>query len=370
MKIIFTGGGTMGHILPIVAVVREIRKIYPGPDIKLYYIGPRHDYGSVLMQEANVKIHNILTGKIRRYFDVRNFIDILKVPVGILQSFCLLFWLSPDLVFSKGGYGSFPLSFAAFILRVPIILQESDFHAGLAAKIISRFASQIFTSFPGTEYFPKDKTMCLGNPIRKDLLNGSKEKAKTMFNLMGDKPMLLILGGSLGAQSINNLILEILQGLLKNFEILHQTGQANIKIVEMEAKAYLNEKTAPYYHSLPFFNEEQLKNALSVADFIISRAGAGALFEIAAVKKPSLLIPLPNSAQDHQVKNAYRLAEAGAAEIVEEQNLKPNFFLQRLESIALNPRITEAMSKNAGEFAKPEAAHQIANFIIEFLSLN
>lgn len=371
MKIVFTGGGTLGHILPSVSVVRELRRAYPNPSLKIYYLSPKHEYGEVLLAEEKVQIKRIISGKIRRYFDWQNILDIFKIPLGVFQALWHLFFLAPDLVFSSSGYGAFPVSLAAFLLRIPLILQESDIMPGLCSKISSRFAFQVFTSFVETKYFPKEKTIFLGNPVRRELFeNGSKQKAKELFSLQADKPLLLILGGSQGSKSINNLMLEILPELLKNFEILHQTGPNNIKQVATEGLAFLNEKTKPYYHVLPFLNEEQQKHALFAADLIISRAGSGALFEIAAAKKPSILVPLPNSAQDHQVKNGYVFAEAGACEVIEEQNLKPNFFLQRLGLMVSDRETMAKMAENAGYFAKPEAGRQIANFILEYLALN
>ena len=369
MKIVFTGGGTMGHIFPLVSVARELKLAFPNPNLKLNYFGPKHPKGDAFLEDEGVKIKHILAGKIRRYFDLKNFIDFFKTPIGILQAFCLLFFKWPDLIISTGGYGSFPVCLAGFLLRVPIILLEADVEPGLASKTIAKFSSQIFTAFPDTLYFSKQKTICLGNPIRRSLLEGSVQKAKMLFNLKGDKPVLLILGGSLGSRNINNLILEILLNLIKNFEIIHQAGEEKFGVVEMEAKAYLKDKQLLEYHCLPFLNEEQLKQGLSVADFVISRAGSGALFELASTGKPSLLIPLPNSAQNHQVKNAYKLADHGAAYVVEEENLKPNFFLQRFENIALNEETKKIMRQNALKFARPEAGFKIAKFVLEFLGL-
>ncbi len=370
MKIIFTGGGTMGHIFPIIAVIRELRNLYPGDNLNLYYIGPKHAYGEILLREENVKIKKIVSGKIRRYFSFLNFIDMFKVPIGIIQSIFWVFVLAPDIVFSKGGYGSFPVSFACGFLRTPLILQESDIIPGLTSKLISKWALEIFTSFPETEYFNKEKVTFTGNPIRMKVLEGSIEKAKQFLNLKKDRPIILILGGSQGSQTINNLILEILPQLIKKFEIIHQTGSLNQKKVLGEAKAILKKEDFEYYHPFPFLNEEQLSLSLKSCDFIISRAGSGALFEIASLGKPSILIPLSKSAQDHQKKNAYAFFEKGASEVIEEQNLKPNFFLQKIESLIQNKETLEIMAQNAKTFSKPKAAKKIASYLLEYLSLD
>ena len=370
MKIVFTGGGTLGHIFPSIAVIREMRDIYPGSDLKLSYIGPKHNYGELLFKEQNVEVRRILSGKIRRYFSFKNLLDVFKVPIGFIQSLFWLFIIAPDIVFSKGGYGSFPVAVACFFLRVPLVLQESDIVPGLASKITSKWASEIFTSFSNTEYFPKDKVICVGNPVRKELLEGTIEKAKELFKLKGEKPVILILGGSQGSARINNLMIEILPELLKSFEIIHQTGRHKHLTIERESKALLSKESMSIYHLLPFLNEEQLKQALAVSDLVISRAGSGALFEIASSKKPAILIPLSNSAQDHQKKNAYAFAEAGGGEVVEEQNLKPNFFLQKLQSLFSNKESLKIISQNSSNFSKPLAAKKIANYLIEYLSLN
>lgn len=367
MKIVFTGGGTAGHIFPILAIIRELRNIYPGADLKIFYAGPENKHGAVLLSQENVKVKNILCGKFRRYASLKNIPDFFKALFGIFQSIFWLFFTAPDIIFSKGGYGSLPIAFGAGFLRIPFILQESDIVPGLTSKITSKWALEIFTSFRDTEYFPKSKTTCLGNPIRLVLLGGSKEEAKKIFHL-SDRPLLLILGGSQGAQSINQLIIEVLPELLNNFEIIHQTGIANQKQVQAEADIILTKEQLAFYHSFAFLNETQLKHSLAACDLVISRAGAGAIFEIAAAKKPMILIPLLGSAQDHQAKNAYKLSELGAAEVIEEQNLKPHLFLQRLNLLFDSPENLAAMSESAAAFSRPKATTIIANYLNEYLS--
>lgn len=368
MKIVFTGGGTAGHIFPIVAVMREMRKIHPGGDLKLFYIGEKHEQGFLLLSEESVKVKTILTGKLRRYFSFKTVLDLFKIPIGIFQALFWLFILAPDLVFSKGGYASFPVAMAARVLGIPLFLQESDAVPGLASKITVRGATEVFTSFPKTEYFPKEKIICVGNPIRTNLLEGSKEDAKAIFKLQGNKPLILVMGGSQGAQSINNLIIEILAELTTDYEIVHQTGERNYQEAKAAGELVLKEELKKYYHPLPFLNEGQLKHILAACDFVVSRAGSGALFEIAAAKRPALLIPLPRAAQNHQVKNAYQFAEAGAGEVIEEENLTPHFFLAKLKSLLSRPDVLEAMSENSAIFARPKAAQIIANYLLECLS--
>jgi len=375
MKILFTGGGTAGHLLPIIAVSREIRRIYLKKEaLEFYYIGPKDDFGEILLSQEGIKIKCILTGKIRRYLDLKSFfqnlVDILfKIPIGTLQAFFYIFFLAPDLVFSKGGYGSLPAIFAGFILGVPIFLHESDVSPGLANRIASRFASEIFVSFPAREieYFPIKKMVSVGNPIRKEILEGSKKEAKKLFKLSGEKPVILILGGSQGAARINDLVLNILNEILENFELIHQCGEKNYKQIKAESKVVIKKDLEKYYHLFAFLREEEMKQALAIADVIVSRAGSG-IFEIAACGKPSILIPLPEAAQDHQIKNAYSYAKNGACLVLEEANLTPHFFLEKLKYLSSHPDELEKMAKRAKEFSKPEAARIIAEYIVNFSS--
>lgn len=371
MKIFFTGGGTGGHIFPIIAIAREIRKILPPQKVKLYFIGPKDNFSNNLSQEG-IKPIFILSGKLRRYADpvslLRNFFDIfIKIPLGIIQSFIYILFFGPDLIFSKGGFGSFPAIIAAKFLFVPIFLHESDSVPGLANRILARLATEIFVSFPGTPYFPSKKVVLVGNPIRTELTEGKYEEAKSFFGLSGLKPVILILGGSQGAQRINDKILEVLPGLLKNFEAIHQCGEKNFESVRAEAAVMVNKEALKFYHPFPFLEEKELKLAYAAADFIISRAGSGVIFEIAALGKPSILIPLPESAQEHQVRNAYIFAKNGASFVIEEENFTSHFFLERIKYFFEDPKKMEKMKNAAKEFSRPKAAKIIAEYIKTFL---
>lgn len=368
MEIVFTGGGTGGHIFPILAIVREMRKIYDKQDLKIFYIGPKDGHGLDLLNQENIIIKRILAGKLRRYFSFKNLIDIFKVPIGILQSFFYLFFLAPDLVVSKGGYGSFPVVMAARILHTPIILHESDITPGLVSRKTSKWTAEIFTSFPDTEFFPKKKIINIGNAIRKNVLNGSEKAAKSIFGLMANKPLILILGGSQGSQKINDTILSILPEMLQNFEIIHQIGKKNFSQVKNESNTILSPFLRKYYHAFSFLNEKEYKNALCACSMVIARAGAGTIFEIAANKKASILIPLPSSAQNHQIKNAYAYAKTGSCHVLEEENLRPHFFLEKLKYLFSRPQDLKEMSINAEKFSRPRAAEMISSYILEYLS--
>lgn len=371
MRILFTGGGTAGHIFPIIAIVREIKKAYPQGDIQFFYLGPKDKFASSSLSQEGIVMKTILAGKIRRYFSFKNIIDILfKFPIGIIQSFFHIFVISPDLIFSKGGYGSLPAVISGKLLLTPIFLHESDISPGLANRIAGRLSLEIFTSFPieKIEYFPAKKIISVGNPVRKEILKASPEESKKLFKLAGGKPVVLILGGSQGAQKINDRILLVLSDLLENFEIIHQTGQANVEQVRREAEVVVSKDLKKYYHPFSFLDEEELSSAYQAANLIISRAGAGSIFEIAAVGKPSILVPLPGSAQEHQLKNAYAFAENGAAIVMEEANFTPHFLLERLKYLFSRPEKLKEMAEKAKEFSKPEAARVIAEYVITYLT--
>jgi UDP-N-acetylglucosamine--N-acetylmuramyl-(pentapeptide) pyrophosphoryl-undecaprenol N-acetylglucosamine transferase len=380
MKVVFTGGGTGGHIFPIIAIIRELKRNYPPSlkDLRIFYLGPKDGFGKNLLQKEGVIVKTVLSGKLRRYFTIadafRNFIDLFfRIPIGFLQAFWHLYIIAPEIIFSKGGYGSLPVIFAGWVLRIPIFLHESDSVPGLANKIASRFAAEVFTAFSvgKTEYFPKEKMLVVGNPIRQEILQGSEKEGKKLFNLTEEKPVLLVLGGSQGAQKINDVVLKALPELLKGFEVIHQCGEKNYQEVLNQVNLILEkeENLKKYYHLYGFLDEDLLKHAYKVAHLVISRAGSGAIFEITANGLPSILIPLPGAAQNHQRKNAYICEDAGAASVIEESNFQPYFLMEKLRYLFSRPEKLSEMSIRAKEFALPKSANIIAQYIIEYLKL-
>lgn len=370
MKVLFTGGGTAGHIFPIIAIIRQMKKNYPYGGFEFFYLGPKDNFIKDLLKKEDVEIKTVFAGKFRRYFSFKTLIDIFKLPIGIIQSFYYIFVISPDIIFSKGGYGSVPTAISGKILNVPIFLHESDIAPGLANKIVSKFAIEIFIAFSisETEYFPDHKKLCVGSPILSEITEGSKTEAKKTFNLKGDNPVLLILGGSQGAKKINDTILANLPAILEDFEVIHQVGKKNFEQVKKEAKVILTEKLSEDYCPISFLAEKELADAYAIADLVISRAGAGSIFEIAANGKPSILIPLANSAQNHQVRNAYAYNERGACLVIEEPNFKPHFILERIKYLFDRPEKMKEMSKRAKEFSRPDAARIVADYLVTYLT--
>ena len=367
MKILFTGGGSGGHIYPLVAIAREICRLYSKENLEIYYVGPKDELGQILLRQEGFIIKTIISGKLRRYFSLQNIIDILfKIPIGFIQSIFLLMAIRPQLVFSKGGSGSFVVAYSAKLFRIPLFLHESDVVPGLSNQKASKWAKKVFASFPNTEYFDPKKAILTGNPIRKELLEGGKETAGQLFNLTFSKPVILFMGASQGAVPINDFVLMVLNELLRDYEVIHVAGRKNVEQVKKEAEVIINKDLKKYYHLEAFLNETKAKHALAVADLFVSRAGSSSIFEIAALGKPSILIPLPNSAGDHQAKNAYSYAQEGGCVVLEQANLTPNLFFENVKFLLQNPEKLKSMKESALTFAKPLAARAIAREILEF----
>ena len=368
MKILFAGGGTWGHLFPIIAVARELQRLHTQDDLELFYLGPKDENAKLILKQEGIKASYILAGKLRRYFSFQNILDALfNIPISFLQSFYLLLINRPHIIFSKGGTGSLPVTFAARLLIIPVFLHESDIVPGLSNRITSKWAKKVFVSFEKTEYFDLSKVIVTGTPIKKELLEGEKASAKELFNLTSEKPVLLFLGGSQGAESINNFVMILLADLLKEYEVIHVCGKRNYNQLVVALPAFLEKEWEPYYHLYASLTEIELKHAYAATDLIISRAGSASIFEIAGAGKPCVLIPLPSSAGDHQSKNAYEYAKNGAAIIIEQENLIPNFFIGKINYIVSSPTVKEEMRQAALNFAKPLAAKQIAREILQYL---
>lgn len=374
-KIVFTGGGTGGHLYPLISIIRELKKLsLDSSGLVLYFIGPAHPDLKLLEKEGLI-VKVIRSGKLRRYFTlkalIQNFLDLfVNLPLGTFQSYKILKQINPNLIFSKGGYGSIPVIFAAKILKVPLFVHESDKIASLSTKIASKFAKKIFVSFPHTQGVPKEKSVFVGNPIRKETIGGKKEEGYKLFNIVGKRPIIFIVGGSQGAQRINEVIINALPKLLEMFEIIHQCGKKNEKLIKQSLPLLISPEEEKYYHLFGFLNEEQLKNAYAVADLVISRAGAGAIFEIAANGKPSILVPLPESAQNHQRANAYYYAKFGGAKVIEEESFTPHFLIEVLREMFSKPKRLMQMGQLAKKFIKKDASKIIAKQLLDFLDAN
>jgi UDP-N-acetylglucosamine--N-acetylmuramyl-(pentapeptide) pyrophosphoryl-undecaprenol N-acetylglucosamine transferase len=363
MRILFTGGGTGGHIFPIIAIRSAFAEATAnGEGFEFYYLGS-DSFARENLRDIKAKF--ISAGKFRRYFDPLFLIELTKTIIGIIQSFWHLFRWMPDVVFSKGGYGSFPVVFVAWIYRIPIVIHDSDAVPGLANKKMAKFAKRIILSFENSKKYFKakhqNKIIVIGNPVRKGLLDGDKNKARELFQIQTNKPIILILGGSQGAQKINEIITNFLPRILEIAEVIHACGQNNFTELRK------NTLESPDYHLYPFLDAEQLKNAYAAADLIINRAGAGSVFEIATLGKPSILIPLPSAAADHQRENAFEFSKISGAIVLDQENLTPNILLEQISNLLSNPQKLSEMSQKAKSFYNPQTAELIRDEILKLV---
>lgn len=367
MKIFLAGGGSGGHFYPIIAVAKALQDLSEeerllAPEITL---ASDFNYDPSTLQLYNIKFKKISAGKIRRYFSLLNIIDLFKTFIGTIKSIFVIYSNMPDVVFGKGGFASFPILLAARIFGIPIIIHESDSVPGKVNKWASKFAKKIAISFPEVaKYFPPKKTALTGLPIRKSILGSNKAEAIEVFGLEPNVPTILIVGGSQGAQKINDVVIDALNDLVKSYQIIHQCGKKNEKEVQGRTGVVLeNSPLKNRYHLYPYLNDSLLRNASAVADLVISR-GSSSIHEIALWGLPSIVIPIKNSAQNHQNENAYNYSRLGAAEVIEEINLSPHVFLSEIQRIMQDKNRQETMRASAKKFAKPDAARKIAQEIL------
>ena len=368
MRIVFTGGGSGGHFFPIIAIIKELKRIAEEEriiDCELFYLGP-DTFGKDLLREEGITTIPIESGKIRTYFSFRNVLDVFKTGVSILRALWNIFLIMPDVIFSKGGYGAFPAVIAAAVFRIPLIIHESDTIPGRVNQFAARFADRIGITFASSaEFFPKEKTALIGFPIRTRILGAPTEEAKEAFDIFSDRPVVGCIGASQGSEKLNDAILEILKELTDEFEVVHQTGTASFKTAKEEGGVVVEFGHKERYHPIAFLDESGIRNFYAVSTIIVSRAGASSIFEIAAWGKPSILIPLAIAAQDHQRKNAYEYATTGAAVVIEESNLTPHILLAEIKKLAADTEKRNNMSQAAQRFARIDGAELIAREILK-----
>lgn len=308
-RIVLTGGGTAGHVTPNIALLPKLREL--GYDV--HYIGSYNGIEKTLIEGCQIPYYGISSGKLRRYFDLKNFSDPFKVLKGFSEASKLLKKLKPDVVFSKGGFVSVPVVIAAKQQKIPVIIHESDMTPGLANKLSIPAASKVCCNFPETiEHLPKGKAVLTGSPIREELLTGSRQKALNFTGLSGTKPVLLIIGGSLGSIIVNEAVRSILPKLLKKFDIIHLCGKGKLDQTLTAMNGYVQYE----------YISEELKDLFALSDIVISRAGANSICEFLALRKPALLIPLSAAAsRGDQILNARSFAKQKFASVLEEESL-------------------------------------------------
>ena len=371
-RVLTTAGGTAGHIYPIVAVVSELQTMAAEQQVNLEvrYLGAYGPFKGFL-QENNIKVQRVANSKLRRYFAWQNFVDGPKFVWSVLQSLWKIYWFMPDVLFSKGGPGSLAVVLVARFYRVPVIVHESDAISSITTQITSKLADVVAVSFASlTGEFPNKEVIYTGNPVRKYLLTDpiSEEKGRGYFGFDPNAPLLLILGGSQGSTSINDFILDVLPDLVQSVQVLHQTGKEDYSRVVREAGVVLKklpEDAQRRYKAVDYF-EKDIRIAYQGADLVVSRSGSG-IFELAAFGKPSILIPLPWAANDHQGVNAAQYQKAGAAIVMEQDNLLPHVFLNNVVGLLTNPAKLGAMGEAARAFYKNDAASNLAQVILRYI---
>ncbi|MCR5701495.1 MAG: undecaprenyldiphospho-muramoylpentapeptide beta-N-acetylglucosaminyltransferase [Lachnospiraceae bacterium] len=323
-KIVLTGGGTAGHVTPNIALLPSLKDA----GYEVFYIGSYNGIEKKLIEDAGIPYNGISSGKLRRYFDLKNFTDPFRVIKGFGEANKLIKTIKPDVVFSKGGFVAVPVVLAAAKNHIPTIIHESDMTPGLANKICIPQASKVCCNFKETfELLPKDKAVLTGTPIRKELFEGDRKKAAEFCGLSADKPTILIIGGSSGSVVINNAVRESLDEILENFQVIHLCG-----------KGHLDEslKSKNGYVQFEYVSKE-LRDLFALCDIVISRAGANAICELLALRKPNILIPLSKAAsRGDQILNAKSFKKNGFSYVIEEEELSKASLLNAIRDVSDN----------------------------------
>lgn len=293
MKILFSGGGTLGSVTPLLAMKESIEEEFD--DVEFVWVGTPNGPEEGLVSREDIRFYSISSGKLRRYLSLKNFTDFFKFIIGLFQSFNILRKEKPDICITTGGFVSVPVHMIAWVLDIKSWVHQQDVQPGLANKIMAKFASKVTTATEKSlKHFSKEKTECIGNPVRKDIYEGSAERARKLFNLERNKPVIFALGGGTGAKEINQLVTDNIEDLASNVQIIHITGPERDDSVAKKL-----EKQYKDYHAYTFLDEE-IKHAYAAADLVVCRAGFGTLTELVALEKPAILIPK----KGHQQRNA------------------------------------------------------------------
>ncbi|NOU76124.1 undecaprenyldiphospho-muramoylpentapeptide beta-N-acetylglucosaminyltransferase [Paenibacillus sp. LMG 31458] len=335
--IVFTGGGSAGHVTPNIALMHKLAQL--GWEIK--YIGSATGIEKDIIEREGVPFYSISSGKLRRYFDLKNFKDPFRVMKGVYESYRLLRRLKPAIVFSKGGFVSVPVVLGSRMNKIPVIIHESDITPGLANKISIPFATKVCVTFPESlQHVQRDKVELTGLPIREHILSGKASRAYQLCDFHSQKPVILVMGGSLGSQVINQAVRGNLGRLLAQFQIVHLCGKGNI------ASELANTRG---YKQFEYLNEE-LPDILAMTELVISRAGATSIYEFLVMEKPMLLIPLSlQASRGDQILNAESFQKAGYADVLQEEALTADTLAERVEALHANRETHKAAMQSRKE---------------------
>ncbi len=345
MKVLCVGGGTAGHVLPAVPVMERLM----AQDHEVAFVGTRSGLERSLLAETGIEVHEIHAGKLRRYWSWQNVTDIGRILLGVVQALVLLVRLKPAVVFSKGGFVSFPVALAAWMTRVPVVAHESDLTPGLANRLVSRFVKTLCVSFPETQVARAMRVVHSGTPIRPAMLHGDAARGRTLLGLESTAKLLVVTGGSLGADTLNATVREDVERLTSQYTVLHVCGPG--KVVPLDIPDYVQRE----------FVEEGWGDILAAADVVVSRAGANALFELLALGKLNVLVPLSAEAsRGDQIENARYAERRGYSVVIAQEHLSADELWDALTEVEARRSEIEAA---LGTFVLPDAAQVIVDEI-------
>ena len=372
MRIVLVGGGTGGHFYPLVAVAEAMEDIVKEKVLlepELIYLGPE-PFDRAALLEHDIQWQKSSAGRLRRYPSIRNITDLFRTISGVVASVYQLYKLYPDVIFSTGGYAAFPTLYAAKLLRLPVVIYDADANPGRVSLWSSKFAYRIGVAHAEAAMkFPakvRDKIARVGHPIRKEIESPAKEGGHEFLKLDPNVPTIFVMGGSQGAQAINEAILSALPELVTKYNIVHQAGTNNLESVSGIAGVVLeNSQYREHYRVFGLLNTLAIRMAAGIATLIVARAGSGTIFEIASWGIPAILIPIPEDISHDQTENAFSYARSGAGEVIEQRNVTPHILVAEIDRIVNDAVGREAMHAAALEFARPHAAHKIAAMLLE-----
>lgn len=372
MKIALVGGGSGGHFYPLIAVAEALEDIVKERHLiepELYYIGPVPFDTTTLLEH---EIHHIpgTAGRVRRYGSVLNILDGFKTFIGVLQAILQIYKLYPDVVFSTGGFAAFPTLWAARLWNIPVVIYDADAELGRVSLWSAKFARWIALAHPdAAKKLPEKylaKTARIGHPIRKEIESVAPEGGHEFLKLNKDVPTILIVGGSSGAQALNETTLNALPMLVEKYNVVHQAGTANLKsVVELAGVILKDSRYKDRYRPFGLLNTLALRMTAGIASLVVSRAGSGTIFEIASWGLPSILVPIPTEISHDQTENAFSYARAGAADVLEQKNLTPHLLAAEIDRLIQDPERRQKMTEAAHAFARPAAARKIAEILVE-----
>lgn len=357
MKILFSGGGTLGPVTPLLAIKDVIEKKYKNTEI--FWIGTKQGpEKEFLSKSSDIKFFSVSSGKFRRYFSLFNIFDIFKIIIGFFQAFVILWKTNPDICISAGGFVSVPVHLAAWFLGIPTWIHQQDIQVGLSNKIMAPFAKKITTAVEkNVDMFSKKKTLWLGNPVRQEILQGNREEARQLFHLKKNLPVIFATGGGTGSLRVNQLVVEAAKDLSGIAQIIHLTGKERSEELAKRAEKMLED-----YQTYKFFTKE-MKEAYSIADLIVSRGGFGTITEIAALGKVAIIIPKPG----HQVSNVKFLEEHDAAVFVNEVTSDGLFLAKILRNLLDDKDRQKVLSDNLQKLLPPATEDDILNVVEKLL---